>query len=46
MQRVAAVFAMREAEVRCPSTEEWIHDPIWGTDPNPSRAGDHHDQVG
>jgi hypothetical protein len=38
LQRIAAVFAMREAEVRCPSTEEWIHDPIWGTAPNPSRA--------
>ena len=45
LQRVAAVFAMREAEVRCPSTEEWIHDPIWGTDPNPSRAWGYTDML-
>ena len=38
LQRVASVFAMRDAEVRCPSSEEWIHDPIWGTDPNAPRA--------
>ncbi len=38
LRRVAAIFAMRDAEVRCPSSDEWIHDPIWGIGPNPSRA--------
>src|SRR4051794_12832369 len=45
LQRVATVFAMREAEVRCPSMEEWINDPIWGTSPNPSRAWGYTDMV-
>ena len=45
LQRVAAVFAMREAEVRCPSMEEWINDPIWGTPPDPSRAWGYTDMV-
>jgi hypothetical protein len=45
LQRFAAVFAMREAEVRCPSMEEWIRDPIWGTAPNPSRAWGYTDMV-
>ena len=36
LQRVASVFAMRSAEVRCPSIDEWINDPIWGTAPNPA----------
>jgi hypothetical protein len=35
LDRVAAVFALREAEVRCPSIDEWIADPIWG---GPTRA--------
>jgi hypothetical protein len=30
LERVASIFALREAEVRCPSNEEWIADPIWG----------------
>src|SRR6266540_2805996 len=38
LRRVASIFAMRDAEVRCPSSAEWIADPIWGTGPNPSRA--------
>jgi hypothetical protein len=45
LQRVAAIFAMREAEVRCPSMEEWVNDPIWGTAPNPSRAWGYTDMV-
>jgi len=43
--RVASVFAMRDAEVRCPSTDEWIQDPIWGTGPNPSRAWAYTDMI-
>jgi hypothetical protein len=45
LQRVAAVFALRGAEVRCPSLEEWINDPIWGTAPNPSRAWGYTDML-
>jgi hypothetical protein len=30
LERVAAAFALRPAEVRCPSMTEWINDPIWG----------------
>jgi hypothetical protein len=33
LNRVASVFAMREAEVRCPSNAEWEADPIWGGGP-------------
>jgi hypothetical protein len=28
LERVASAFALRPAEVRCPSTAEWISDPI------------------
>jgi hypothetical protein len=45
LQRAASVFAMRDAEVRCPSSDEWIHDPIWGTAPNPSRAWGYTDMI-
>jgi hypothetical protein len=38
LEQVASRFANGPAEVRCPSMEEWIADPIWGTDPNPQRA--------
>jgi hypothetical protein len=38
LEQVASRFANGPAEVRCPSTEEWIADPIWGTGPNPQRA--------
>jgi len=38
LERVASYFAMRPADVRCPSMEEWTSDPIWGTAPNPQRA--------
>ena len=37
LDRVASIFALRAAEVRCPSTEEWIADPIWGG-PTEARA--------
>jgi hypothetical protein len=30
LERVASYFAMRPAEVRCPSFEKWLRDPIWG----------------
>jgi hypothetical protein len=43
--RVASTFAMRQTEVRCPSSDEWIHDPIWGTAPNPSRAWGYTDMI-
>jgi hypothetical protein len=46
LERVASSFALRAAEVRCPSTDEWIRDPIWGTGPNPSRAWGYTDMVG
>ncbi len=45
LERVASYFAMRPAEVRCPSLEEWIRDPIWGTTPNPSRAWGYTDMI-
>jgi hypothetical protein len=38
LETVAAHFAMRPAEVRCPSTAEWIADPIWGAGQNAQRA--------
>jgi hypothetical protein len=45
LQDVASYFAQRPADVRCPSTEEWVGDPIWGTAPNPSRAWGYTDMV-
>jgi hypothetical protein len=33
LERVASIFAMRSAEVRCPSSAEWTSDPIWGGGP-------------
>jgi hypothetical protein len=45
LERAASVFALRPAEVRCPSTDEWIHDPIWGTGPNSSRAWGYTDMI-
>ncbi len=45
LRRVASIFAMRDAEVRCPSSAEWIADPIWGTGPNPSRAWGYTDMI-
>jgi hypothetical protein len=45
LERVASYFALRPAEVRCPSSEEWIGDPIWGTAPNPPRAWGYTDMI-
>jgi hypothetical protein len=38
LERVVARFALREAEVRCPSADEWVADPIWGPDPRVPRG--------
>jgi hypothetical protein len=32
LERVASILASRQAEVRCPSMEGWIGDPIWGSE--------------
>jgi hypothetical protein len=45
LERVASYFALRPAEVHCPSTAEWVADPIWGTAPNPSRAWGYTDTI-
>jgi hypothetical protein len=44
LERVASVFALRAAEVRCPSTAEWVADPIWG-DPTEARAWAYTDMI-
>ena len=46
LERVASIFALRDAEVRCPSTDEWIGDPVWGNGPNPARAWGYTDMIG
>ena len=38
LERVVSRFALREAEVRCPSPSEWVGDPIWGTDSRAPRG--------
>jgi hypothetical protein len=38
LERVASVFAAHPAEIRCPSMEEWINDPLWSADPTQPRA--------
>ena len=45
LQTIARYFAMRPAEVRCPSTPEWVSDPIWGSAPNPARAWGYTDMI-
>jgi hypothetical protein len=45
LEQVASVVAQRPAEVRCPSPEEWVGDPIWGVGPNPQRAWGYTDMV-
>ena len=45
LESVASYFALRPAEVRCPSMEEWTSDPIWGTQPNPQRAWGYTDML-
>jgi hypothetical protein len=44
LERVASLFALRDAEVRCPSNEEWIADPIWGG-PTSGRAWGYTDMI-
>src|SRR5690349_13686475 len=45
LERVASVFAGRAAEVRCPSMDEWVKDPMWSTDPTAPRAWGYTDMV-
>jgi hypothetical protein len=45
LERVASSYALRAAEIRCPSSEEWVRDPIWGTGPNPARAWGYTDMI-
>lgn len=45
IEQVASVFALRPADVRCPTMQEWVSDPIWGTDPNAQRAWGYTDMV-
>lgn len=45
LERVASYFAMRPAEVRCPSTEAWTSDPIWGSAPSSGRAWGYTDML-
>jgi hypothetical protein len=45
VEEVAAVFALRPVDVRCPTMEEWVSDPIWGNAPNPQRAWGYTDMI-
>jgi hypothetical protein len=45
IERVAAVFAQRPVDVRCPSVQEWVSDPIWGNDPTTQRAWGYTDML-
>jgi hypothetical protein len=45
LERVAAAFALRPVDVRCPTMQEWVSDPIWGNDPNAQRAWGYTDMV-
>jgi hypothetical protein len=45
IEQVASVFALRPVDVRCPTMQEWVGDPIWGDDPNPQRAWGYTDMV-
>jgi hypothetical protein len=45
LEKVAATFALRPAEVRCPTTQEWVDDPIWGSGPGVSRAWSYTDMI-
>jgi hypothetical protein len=38
LERVVAQLAGVQAEVRCPSSEEWVGDPIWGSGSDVSRG--------
>jgi hypothetical protein len=45
IEQVASAFAQRPVDVRCPTMEEWVSDPIWGTAANPQRAWGYTDMV-
>jgi hypothetical protein len=45
LEEVASHFARRPAEVRCPSMQEWVNDPIWGSDPQTQRAWGYTDML-
>lgn len=45
IERVAAVIALRPVDMRCPTIDEWVSDPIWGNEPNPQRAWGYTDMV-
>jgi hypothetical protein len=45
VERVASTLALRPVDVRCPTMQEWVSDPIWGTAPNPQRAWGYTDMV-
>jgi hypothetical protein len=46
IEQVAAAFALRPVDVRCPTMQEWVSDhPIWGNDPNPQRAWGYTDMI-
>jgi len=45
IEQVASTFAQRAVDVRCPTMQEWVSDPIWGTASNPPRAWGYTDMV-
>ena len=45
LESVAASFALRSAEVRCPTIEEWVDDPIWDVGPDRSRGWGYTDTI-
>jgi hypothetical protein len=45
LEEVASHFALRPAEVRCPSMQEWVNDPIWGSDPQTQRGWGYTDML-
>lgn len=45
IERVASTFALRTVDVRCPTMDEWVGDPIWGNGPDPQRAWGYTDMV-
>lgn len=45
IEQVASAFALRPVDVRCPTMEEWVSDPIWGSAANPQRAWGYTDMV-
>ena len=45
IEQVASFFALRPADVRCPTMAEWVSDPIWGNGPDPQRAWGYTDML-